>query len=208
VSNPPTLGVILAGGLARRMGGIDKPLLEVGGRSLLAHVAERLGAQCEGLIINANGDPSRFAGMGLPVVADSVSGYLGPLAGILAALEWVSCTRPTVDWVVSCPGDTPFLPMDLVPQLHSARQRSQNLIACASSGAHVHHAIGLWPVHLRHDLRDAIVVKGLRSVREWANAHGVAQAFWADEPVDPFFNINTSAELAKARTILGCAQGL
>jgi molybdenum cofactor guanylyltransferase len=208
VSPPSTLGVILAGGLARRMGGVDKPLLELAGRPLLAHVAERLGAQCQGLIVSAHGDPARFAAMDLPVVADPVPGHQGPLAGILAALEWASVSRPETQWVVSCPGDTPFLPPDLVRILHEARHNSQKPMACASSGPNIHHAVGLWPVRLRDNLRNALIVKGLRSVREWASIHGVAHASWPDEPVDPFFNVNTPAEWAQAQSILARAQGL
>jgi molybdopterin-guanine dinucleotide biosynthesis protein A len=180
------------------MGGIDKSLLTIGGQTLLRHVADRLGPQCEGVIVNANGDPHRFAATGLPVVADSLSGHLGPLAGILAALEWVSASRPGVEWVASCPSDTPFVPNDLVRKLHEARERLRKPMACASSGSQVHHAVGLWPVCLRHDLRDAIAVKSLRSIQKWTNTHGAAHAAWADAPVDPFFNINTCGELAEA----------
>jgi molybdopterin-guanine dinucleotide biosynthesis protein A len=190
------------------MGGVDKSLLTIGGRTLLRHVADRLGPQCEGLIINANGDPGRFAATGLPIVADSLSGHLGPLAGVLAALEWVSASHPSIEWVASCPSDTPFVPKDLVPKLHEARERLQKPMACASSGSQVHHAVGLWPVRLRHDLRDAITVEGLRSIRKWTNTHGVAHASWADTPLDPFFNINTSGELAEAEAAFECHQDL
>ena len=198
---PPTLGVILAGGLARRMGGADKPLVKVAGRTLLEHVAARLMPQCDRVVVNANGDLERFAALGLPVVPDSIPNYVGPLAGILAALEWAAATTPPVEWVVSVPCDTPFLPTDLVRRLHEARTASRMPIACASSETGNHHAVGLWPVHLRQDLHDAIVRRGVRSVRDWSGGHGVAHAFWTSEIMDPFFNINTPDDLAAAAAL-------
>jgi molybdenum cofactor guanylyltransferase len=194
---PPTLGVILAGGLARRMGGGDKPLLRLAGRPLLDHVAERLGPQCESLILNINGDPARFSELQFPVVADSIPSHPGPLAGILAALDWAARHRPALAWVVSAPGDTPFLPPDLVSRLHEAREVAGRPLACAASGGQLHPAVGLWPVGLRHDLREAIA-RGLRSVRDWARLHGLAEASWVPAPLDPFFNINTPEDLAMA----------
>jgi molybdopterin-guanine dinucleotide biosynthesis protein A len=200
---PPTLGVILAGGLARRMGGGDKPLLRLGGRTLLDHVAGRLGPQCSGLILNVNGHPARFGEVRLPVVPDPLPGHPGPLAGILAALDWAAAHRPGIAWVVSAPGDTPFLPPDLVPRLHEARESAGLPLACAASGGQLHPAVGLWPVDLRHDLREAVAAGGLRSVRDWAARHGMAQASWSSEPLDPFFNINTPEDLARVATFQG-----
>jgi molybdopterin-guanine dinucleotide biosynthesis protein A len=199
---PATLGVILAGGLARRMGGGDKLLLKLQGRSLLAHVGQRLAPQCESVILNANGDPSRFAETDRPIVPDSISGHPGPLAGILAALEWTALHRPSVAWVVSVPGDTPFLPKDLVLRLHEARSAARLPLACAVSGCHEHYATGLWPVGLRHDLRHALTGRGVRRVEDWARAHGLASASWPDQPFDPFFNINTPEDLETAGTLL------
>jgi molybdopterin-guanine dinucleotide biosynthesis protein A len=204
---PPTLGVILAGGLARRMGGGDKPLLRLGGRTLLDHVAERLGPQCSGLILNINGPPARFGEVRLPVVPDPLPGHPGPLAGILAALDWAAAHRPGIAWVVSAPGDTPFLPPDLVPRLHEARESAGLPLAAAASGGQLHPAVGLWPVDLRHDLREAVAAGGLRSVRDWANRHGMAQASWGSEPPDPFFNINTPEDLARAGAWVATFQG-
>ncbi len=204
---PPTLGVILAGGLARRMGGGDKPLLRLGGRTLLDHVAGRLGPQCSGLILNINGDPARFGEVRLPVVPDPLPGHPGPLAGILAALDWAAAHRPGIAWVVSAPGDTPFLPPDLVPRLHEARESAGLPLAAAASGGQLHPAVGLWPVDLRHDLREAVAAGGLRSVRDWANRHGMAQASWGSEPLDPFFNINTPEDLARAGAWVATFQG-
>ena len=118
MSDDGTIGVILAGGLARRMGGGDKPMKVIRGRTLLDCVISRLGPQCDSLLLNVNGDPGRFAAFGLPIVVDSVSDYPGPLAGVLAALDWVASRRPSTKWVVSVPGDCPFLPHDLTARLH------------------------------------------------------------------------------------------
>jgi molybdenum cofactor guanylyltransferase len=199
---PPALGVILAGGLSRRMGGADKPLLTLGGLTLLEHVAQRLAPQCHSLILNANGDPSRFEGTSIPVVPDSLSGRPGPLAGILAGLEWAATHCPGIEWIVSVPADTPFIPENLVLRLQDARREAGLPLACAVSGAQVHHAIGLWPIRLRQDLRRAIAEEGMRRLGGWAALHGYAEAAWSAEPVDPFFNINTPEELAQAKALL------
>ncbi|WP_414473433.1 molybdenum cofactor guanylyltransferase MobA [Microvirga sp. M2] len=200
---PATLGVILAGGLARRMGGGDKPLLTLGGRTLLASLEQRLSPQCEGLILNANDDPSRFAETGLPVVPDSVPGRPGPLAGVLAALEWAALHRPFVEWVISVPGDTPFIPADLVSRLHAEREAARQPLACAASGSHDHYAICLWPVALRQDLRHALTLEGVRRMEDWSRKRGLATATWPTEPFDPFFNINTPEELIAAQSFIG-----
>jgi len=199
---PPTLGVILAGGLSRRMGGGDKPLLSLGARPLLEHVAGRLAPQCASLILNANGDPNRFRSAGIPVVPDSVPGCPGPLAGILAGLEWAAACRPEIEWAVSVPGDTPFIPGDLVRRLHEARSDAGMPLACAASGAEVHYAVALWPVRLRQELRQAITEQNMRRLGDWVKLHGCAEAAWTADPVDPFFNINTPAELAQADDLL------
>ena len=202
MSPPPTLGVILAGGLSRRMGGNDKALLPLAGRTLLEHVAERFAPQCESVILNANGDPSRFGRVRLPVVPDSLPDHPGPLAGILAALEWSAAHQPDIAWLVSVPADTPFVPMDLVLRLHEACIDTRKNIACAASDSQMHFAVGLWPVSLRHDLRHALVDRGMRSIRGWLNRHGHAKASWPIKPVDPFFNINTPEDLRHAETLV------
>ncbi len=198
---PPTVGVILAGGLSRRMGGGDKSLLTIGERTLVQCVAERLAVQCARLILNVNGDPARFDDMNLPIVPDTLADHPGPLAGILAALEWAAVHAPSVEWVVSVPGDTPFIPGDLVERLHEDRRASGLPLVCASSASRRHFAVGLWPVSLRHDLRSAMVGRGTRSIREWAGPHGLAEASWPEDPVDPFFNVNTPDELDRARAL-------
>ena len=199
--HPPTLGLLLAGGLARRMGGGDKPLRTIAGRTILAHVIERFGSQCDGLLINANGDPARFADYGLPVTGDSVPDFAGPLAGILAGLDWLAQNRPGIDWMVSVAADTPFIPKDLVARLHAARSATGVPLACAASGGWTHPVIGLWPVTLREALRHALTVEDERKIDRWAARHGVASAEWPSEPVDPFFNANRPEDLAEAERL-------
>src|SRR6202789_4411347 len=147
-------GVVLAGGLARRMGGGDKPLREIGGRTILARVIARLGPQCERLLLSANGDPLRFASFGLPVVADGVKQHPGPLAGILAGLDWAAAHQPNAQWIVSAPGDCPFLPRDLVARLRQAVSAQGAELAVAASQGRAPPVIGLWKVGLRDALRE------------------------------------------------------
>ena len=197
-----TLGLILAGGLARRMGGGDKPLKSIGGVTILDRVIERLKPQCAALILNANGDPNRFAMTGLAVVADDVPDFAGPLAGILAGLDWAAAHAPNLEHIASVPGDCPFLPRDLVARLHQACREAGLPLACARSGEWRHPVVGLWPVALRHDLRRALVEEGLRKIETWTVRHGVALADWPAEPVDPFFNVNTPEDAAAAAAIV------
>jgi len=200
-NDPPPLGLVLAGGLARRMGGGDKPLTRIGGVSILSRVIERLAPQCTRLLLNVNGDPARFADTGLPVVADDVPDFAGPLAGILAGLDWTAAHAPDIAYVASVPGDCPFLPRDLVARLHQACMASGRPLACARSGKWRHPVVGLWQVALRADLRRALVQEGLRKIELWTARHGVALADWPDEPVDPFFNVNTPEDAAAAERI-------
>lgn len=195
------IGVLLAGGLARRMGGGDKPMQTVGGQSMLARVIGRLTPQCDGLILNANGDPARFADLGLPVVADAVDGFPGPLAGILAGLDWVVANRPEARWMLSAAADCPFLPRDLVRRLDHARRAQDTPLAVAASGGQSHHVIALWSVALREPLRDAVVNEGCRAVGRWMARHPVAAVEWPVTPFDPFFNANTPDDLAEANRL-------
>ena len=199
---PSTLGVLLAGGLARRMGGGDKPLKEIGGRTILERAIERLAPQCDGLILNANGDPARLAFTRLPVVPDDVPGFAGPLAGILAALDWTAANRPGIEWVASAAADSPFLPRDLVARLHAARTAAGEPLACAESGGQPHPVNALWPVSLKDDLRHALVIEDMRKIDRWTARHGIAHASWPDKPVDPFFNANTPEDIAAAERLV------
>jgi molybdenum cofactor guanylyltransferase len=198
---PNTLGLILAGGLARRMGGGDKARIRIGSTTILERVLARLTPQCGRVIINANGDPARFADTHLPIVADSVPDFAGPLAGILAGLDWAAAKAPNCEWLASAPGDCPFLPKDLVARLHEARTAAGVPLACASSGKWRHPVVGLWPVSLREDLRRALLRDGLRKIEVWTEQHGIALASWANAPVDPFFNVNTPEDAARAEDV-------
>lgn len=204
-SIPPTFGLILAGGLARRMGGGDKAKIEINGVTILDRVLATLSAQCVGLAINANGDPERFADTGLPVIPDNVPDHPGPLAGILAGLDWLAEQNTGVEWMLSVPGDCPFLPDDLVERLHQARRKmgAGVPLACARSGEWRHPVIGLWPLALREDLRHALTVEDLRKIEMWTSRHGIAIADWPAEPVDPFFNVNTPEDAARAQKMTG-----
>ena len=201
MSATPTLGLVLAGGLARRMGGGDKPLTRIGGATILSRVLERLKPQCTRVVLNANGDPARFADTGLPVIPDDVPGFAGPLAGILAGLDWAATHVPEVAYVASVPGDCPFLPRDVVARLHQARDASAQPLACARSGEWRHPVVGVWPVALRADLRHALTKEDLRKIELWTARHGVALADWPAEPVDPFFNVNTPEDAAAAESL-------
>jgi molybdenum cofactor guanylyltransferase len=198
---PATLGLVLAGGLARRMGGGDKAMIRIGGVTILDRVLARLRPACTAIVINANGDPARFAPFRSPVVPDSVPDFAGPLAGILAGLDWAAAHAEGIAWIASVPGDCPFLPKDLVARLHAARRAAGTPLACARSGEWRHPVVGLWPVNLRDELRRALTVDGLRKIEVWTARHGVAIADWPDRPVDPFFNVNTPEDAAAAERL-------
>ena len=196
-------GVILAGGLATRMGGGDKALLSLSGRTLLERVIDRLRPQVGPLALNANGDPARFAAFGLPVLADTVEGFAGPLAGILAGLRWAEaqgCTH-----VASAAADTPFFPADLVERLAEAARAEGQPIALAATqdperGLSDHPTFGLWPVALADDLEDWLR-SGERKVVVWTRRHGAARAVFEDAGAYPFFNVNTPEDVAEAERI-------
>ena len=198
---PATPGVLLAGGLARRMGGGDKPMRQIGDRTILARVIARLKPQCDGLILNANGDPARFAAFRLPVIPDSVADFPGPLAGILAALDWVAATRPEVSWILSAAADCPFLPRDLVARLHRARADENAQLAVAASDGQSHPVIGLWSVGLREELRHALVVEDVRKIDRWTARYRLATVAWPVDDLDPFFNANTVDDIAAAERL-------
>ena len=201
IEKPPIPGVLLAGGLARRMGGGDKPMRRIGGRTILERVIARLQPQCDGLILNANGDPARFAGFGLPVVADTVENFPGPLAGILAALDWAAINRPEISLMLSAAADCPFLPRDLVTRLYQALVKENAQLAVAASDGQSHPVIGLWSVALRDDLRHALVVEDIRNVGRWTARYRLATVTWQTAPIDPFFNANTMDDIAEAERL-------
>jgi molybdopterin-guanine dinucleotide biosynthesis protein A len=196
-------GVILAGGRGTRMGGVDKALLELGGRPLVAHVIERLRPQVGALVLSANGNPGRFAAFGLEVVPDSLDGYFGPLAGVLAGLDWAA--EHGHAFVVSAAADTPFFPDTLVAGLIAACDAEGKPIAMAAAraragGLSFHPTFALWPVGVREELRRDLLA-GERRVRGWASSRGCALAVF-QELGCPFFNVNTPEDLVQARAIL------
>jgi molybdenum cofactor guanylyltransferase len=199
-------GLLLAGGLSRRMGGGDKALRLLGGVSLLDRVIERVRPQVAALLLNANGDPARFSRFGLPVVPDSVPDFAGPLAGVLAGLDWAALHRPDCAYVVSVPTDAPFLPRDLVVRLADGIEEVRADLACAASGGQTHPVIGLWPVRLRAELRHAVVEEGIRKVDMWTGRYRLAEVPFPDRPVDPFFNANRPEDLAAAAALLDLSE--
>lgn len=194
-SHEEVLGVILAGGLARRMGGGDKALVTLGGRSFLDRVIDRIEGQVGGLALNANGDPSRFDQFRLAVVSDTVPQHPGPLAGILAGLEYAAARNWR--WIVTMPVDTPYLPRDLVDRLITVLRGEGAELSCAASGDRIHPVVGLWPAALAPALRAALDGEGTRRVDAFAAARRRAVARWPVEPHDPFLNINSAADLFK-----------
>ena len=199
------VGVILAGGLSRRMGGGDKSLRLLAGRPILTHVIARARSQVGRLVLNANGDPHRFAQFRLPVVADGVAGFAGPLAGVLAGLDWALEHAPDCPYVASFAGDAPFLPRDLVPRMLAAVEGGKADMAAARSNGQDYPVIGLWPVRLADDLRRALVEEGLRKVDMWTSRYRLAAVEFAAQPVDPFFNANRPEDLAEAERLLPLA---
>ncbi|HXV23589.1 MAG TPA: molybdenum cofactor guanylyltransferase MobA [Alphaproteobacteria bacterium] len=197
----PVAGVLLAGGLSRRMGGGDKSLHLLGGRIILAHVIDRIRPQVMRLALNANGDPSRFAVFGLPVVGDSIGGFAGPLAGVLAGLDWATEAAPECRWLLSAPTDAPFLPKDLVRRLLDGASNGAQVSVAASAGRS-HPVVALWSVALRQPLRDALE-GGVRKVEDFTRGYQVATVEFPVDPIDPFFNLNRPGDLAEAERLLG-----
>jgi len=194
------VGVILAGGLARRMGGGDKSLLGLAGRPILAHVIDRARPQCADLILNANGDPSRFTAYGLPVAGDVISGHAGPLAGVLTGMEWAKAHTDN-GWIVTLAADTPFFPADLVTRMQAALAREDAELACAASGGRTSPVFGLWPVELAGELRRAMEDEDIRKVDRWTARYRLAEVDFPATPVDPFFNLNRPDDQAEAERL-------
>jgi len=194
------IGCVLAGGLARRMGGGDKGLIRLGGRLVLDHVLDRLKPQVSQVMLNANGDPTRFAHYGLPVVPDSVEGFAGPLAGVLAGLEWAR-DNTQAEWVATAATDTPFFPVDFVTRMLAAIEAAGADMACAASDGRHHPVFGLWPVRLAADLRHALVEEDIRKVDIWTARHKLVAVEFATQPHDPFFNVNRPEDVEEAERI-------
>ena len=202
----PVIGVLLAGGQSRRMGGGDKCLLELAGKPLLAHVIERLKPQTSELVLNANGDLDRFSEFGLPTIADPVEGFAGPLAGVLAGFTWARENAPDTRWIVTAATDTPFFPQDLVARLLEATKGQYPAIALASSNERMHPVFGLWPVALAGDLHQALE-SGTRKVLDWTDRHKTVTAEFpgietGGITIDPFFNANRPDDMAHAAAVL------
>jgi len=197
------VGLLLAGGQSRRMGGGDKTLRLLAGQTLLDRVIDRVRPQVDALVLNANGDPSRFARFGLPVVADSIADFAGPLAGILAGLDWTAADRPDCAFVVSLATDAPFLPADLVARLVEGMNSQGAELACAASGGQPHPVIGLWPVRLRGELRQALIAEEIRKVDVWTARYPLATVDFPITTIDPFFNANRPEDLDRAAALLG-----
>lgn len=198
----PWVGAILAGGQGKRLGGRDKALLPLAGRTLLDHVVERASRQAPLLAVIANGDPTRFGHHGLPVLADTEQGHLGPLAGILTAMDWAADEVRTTGWVATFAVDSPFFPADLVARLSRAVADLGGDIARATSGGRAHPVFALWPVRLRHELRKALVEEGVRGVDAWMRRHAVVQVDFPTTPFDPFFDVDTPEDLLQAERFL------
>ncbi|MGI9499320.1 MAG: molybdenum cofactor guanylyltransferase MobA [Geminicoccaceae bacterium] len=204
-AGPPrarAIGVLLAGGQARRMGGGDKCLRHLADRPILAHVIEKIRPQVDALVLNANGDPARFDGFGLEVLPDVIEGFAGPLAGVLTGMEWAAVHRPDCRWIVTVATDTPFLPADLVETMRAALRRDDAELACAVSNGRAHPVFGLWPVSLAPALRRAMVEEDIRKVDRFTERYRLAEAVFPVEPHDPFFNTNRPEDLDEAERLL------
>ena len=204
--NEPIIGVLLAGGQSRRMGGGDKCLMTLAGRSLLERAMERLAPQVSEMILNANGEPARFSRFGLPVVADPVEGFAGPLAGVLAGLRWANANRPEVRWIVTAATDTPFFPEDLVARLWDGAGDTYPAIALASYQSRPQPVFGLWPTALADDLEEALGA-GTRKVLDWTDRHAGSlvefpPVIGEGREIDPFFNANRPDDMAEAERLI------
>ena len=196
------VGVLLAGGLARRMGGGDKGLSVLGGRPMMDRIIERARPQVSNLILNANGDSDRFAAYGLEVVPDVIEGSAGPLAGVLTGLEWTIEHAPDTQWLATFTVDAPFVPMDLVDRLAAGVKSESADLACAASNGRSHPVFGLWPVRLAGELRRAMIDEDMRKIDRWTARYNLIEVDFSCDPFDPFFNVNAPEHLAEAERLL------
>lgn len=207
-----TVGIVLAGGQSRRMGGGDKGLRVLADKTMLRHVIDRLKPQVDAVALNANGAPERFADYGLPVFEDTIPDHAGPLAGVLAGMRWARKNAPNADAILTVPTDTPFLPTNLQQQFSLAREKSNKVIFLATSAAGHQPVIGLWPVDLADALETALD-DGIRKVRAWTDMYGTQFVHFdpivmGDQQLDPFLNANTPEEFADAETLLKKINGI
>ena len=200
--NEQNVGVLLAGGQSRRMGGGDKCLRPLGDRTILEHVIDRIRPQVGPLILNANGDPNRFQSYGLPVVADVVDGFAGPLAGVLTGLRWAEVNAPQCEWLLSVPTDAPFVPKNLATSLRQEISAQGAQLACATSRGRTHPVVALWPVALADALEQALVGEDIRKIDRWTARYRLVEVSFDDTGVDPFFNANRPEDLAIADRLL------
>ncbi|MGH1478378.1 MAG: molybdenum cofactor guanylyltransferase MobA [Geminicoccales bacterium] len=196
------VGVLLAGGQARRMGGGDKCLRHLANRPILTHVIDRSRHQVDHLVLNANGDPARFADFGLTVIPDVVEGFAGPLAGVLTGMDWAKANHPDCGWIATIATDTPFLPKDLVARMVQALKDERADLACARSAGRSHPVFGLWPVAEAGALRKAMIDDDIRKVDRFTAGYRLAQVDFSNEPIDPFFNTNRPEDLVEAEQLL------
>lgn len=199
--NSAMVGVILAGGLSRRMGGEAKALMPLGGRPMVAHVIDRIRPYVDDCVLNVNGHEAAFARFGLPLIADVVGDYAGPLAGLLSGMRWAADNQPDARWVVTAPCDTPFLPENYVSALAEEAADAATIVI-AASGERDHFASGLWPIALADDLA-AFLASGERRIQSWIgrNPNRIVTFLLIDDGrggLDPFFNVNTPEDLAMA----------
>ena len=198
------VGILLAGGKSRRMGGGDKCLLQLGGKTILQHAIDRATPQVSNLILNINGDPDRFSHYNLNVVSDGIGNFAGPLAGVLTGMHWVMENQPECKWIVTFPTDTPFFPMDLVSKLYGAVSDNKAELACAASGDRHHPVFGVWPVNLFAALKVAMIDNGVRKIDDWTSGYNLKAVKFEFTKIDPFFNINRPEDLQYAETLVCC----
>lgn len=205
MNNSKIVGVcILAGGLARRMGGLDKPLVEISGKTMLAHILSTIQPRTKGpIILNANGDLARYADYKLPIVPDIVPNFAGPLAGILTGLDWMNRYDPKPDFMLSLPGDAPLIPPNLIERLATTAETEQAEIVSVTSNNRTHPVIALWSLNLLEALRHAVINEGIRKIDLWTETKKLLYVDWDISPYDPFYNINRTEDLAYAASILG-----
>lgn len=196
------IGLILAGGQARRMGGADKAFLKLGRETLITRAIARARPQVDELIVNANGDPKRFASLGCEVIPDRIGGFLGPLAGILSGFEWMRANRPDARWLASFACDCPFFPTDMVEKLIAEAQSRGVQIAIAASGGRHHPVFAVWSASLPVTSESVLSGEGLRKMDDFVAGFPNIRVAFPSTSVDPFFNINTLDDLARAEEIL------